>query len=141
CSPTTSSTCRASARKARWCASITSATWWRSVSAWGSGRCRWTRFSLSGGDVDSATEQLYPEVEERLQPLARPLGRPRAGDWLAEHWEPGQTFTQYRDARPVRRSDRLRAIYLCLVGAFGAPQQRLVDLARESLALFYDVPV
>jgi archaemetzincin len=91
--------------------------------------------------VDGTPEQLYPEIEERLRPLARPLAAPRVGDWLAEHWEPGQTFDQYLRARPVRRGDRFRAIYLCLVGAFGAPQQRLVELARECLSLFYDVPV
>lgn len=41
------------------------------------------------------TEELYPEVEDRLRPLAEPLERPRPGDWLAEHREKGQTFRQY----------------------------------------------
>ena len=47
----------------------------------------------------------YPELEQKLRPLADPLPPPRPGDWLAEHDEPGQTFAEYLDARPVRKSD------------------------------------
>ena len=46
----------------------------------------------------------FPDLEERLRPLADPLSPPRPGDWLAEHDEPGQTFAEYLDARPVRKS-------------------------------------
>ena len=49
----------------------------------------------------------YLELEERLRPLADPLPRPRPGDWLAEHDEPGQTFEEYLDGHPVRKSDKL----------------------------------
>jgi hypothetical protein len=34
-------------------------------------------------------ERLYPEVEDKLLPLAAPLQEPEVGDWLAEHPEPG----------------------------------------------------
>jgi hypothetical protein len=47
----------------------------------------------------------YPDLERKLRPLAGPLPAPRPGDWLAEHDEPGQTFAEYLDARPVRKSD------------------------------------
>lgn len=50
----------------------------------------------------------YLEVERKLRPLADPLPPPRPGDWLAEHDEPGQTFAEYMDARPVCKSDKLR---------------------------------
>ena len=60
----------------------------------------------------------YNDLERNLRPLADPLPLPRPGDWLAEHPEPGQTFAEYLDARPVRRSDKLHTIYLCLVGDF-----------------------
>src|SRR5262249_49940869 len=40
-------------------------------------------------------ERLYPEVEDRLRPLASPLPPSQVGDWLSEHVEKGQTFRQY----------------------------------------------
>jgi archaemetzincin len=81
------------------------------------------------------------ELEEKLRPLADPLPRPRPGDWLAEHDEPGQTFDEYLDARPVRRSDKLHTIYLCLVGDFTEAQRRILDLTQDYLAFFFDSPV
>jgi archaemetzincin len=83
----------------------------------------------------------YPELEIKLRPLADPLPPPRPGDWLAEHDEPGQTFAEYLEAHPVRKSDKLQTIYLCLVGDFSEAQQRILNLAREYLAAFFDCPV
>ena len=83
----------------------------------------------------------YLELERKLRPLADPLPPPRPGDWLAEHPEPGQTFAAYVDARPVRKSDKLHTIYLCLVGDFTEAQRRILDLTREYLAVFFDCPV
>jgi archaemetzincin len=81
------------------------------------------------------------ELEEKLRPLADPLPPPRPGDWLAEHDEPGQTFDEYLDARPVHKSDKLTTIYLCLVGEFTDAQRRILDLIQEYLAVFFDCPV
>lgn len=83
----------------------------------------------------------YLELEHKLRPLAEPLPAPRPGDWLAEHPEPGQTFVEYRDAQPVRRSDRLNTIYLCFIGEFHPAQRRVLDLTKDYLALFFDCPV
>jgi archaemetzincin len=86
-------------------------------------------------------EEIFPDLELRLAHLAEPLGRPAPGDWLAQHREKGQTFRQYLSADPVRRGGGLGAIYLCLVGAFDQHQQRIIDLTREYLGAFFDVPV
>jgi archaemetzincin len=83
----------------------------------------------------------YLDLERKLRPLADPLSAPRPGDWLAEHHEPGQTFDEYLDAQPVRRSDRLHTIYLCHVGDFSEPQRRVLALTQQYLALFFDGPV
>jgi archaemetzincin len=83
----------------------------------------------------------YPELEEKLRPLADPLSPPRPGDWLAVHDEPGQTFAEYLDARPVRKSDKLHTIYLCLVGDFSEAQRRILDLTEQYLSLFFDCPL
>jgi archaemetzincin len=85
--------------------------------------------------------ESYLELERNLRPLADPLPSPRPGDWLAEHEEPGQTFAEYLDARPVRRSDKLHTIYLCLVGDFSEAQRRILALTQDYLALFFDCPV
>lgn len=81
------------------------------------------------------------DVEQKLRPLAEPLPAPRPGDWLAEHPEPGQTFEEYTESRPVRRSGTLTTIYLCFVGDFSDAQRRVLDLTRQYLALFFDCPV
>src|SRR5262249_38597047 len=81
------------------------------------------------------------ELEEKLRPLADPLPPPRPGDWLAEHPEPGQTFAEYLDARPVRKSGDLHTIYFCLVGDFSEAQRRILALTEAYLALFFDCPV
>jgi archaemetzincin len=85
--------------------------------------------------------ESYLALEEKLRPLAVPLPPPRPGDWLAEHPEPGQTFAEYLDARPVRRSDTLSTIYLCFVGDFSEAQRRVLALTGRYLALFFDCPV
>jgi archaemetzincin len=81
------------------------------------------------------------DLERKLRPLADPLPPPQPGDWLAEHDEPGQTFAEYVDARPVRKSDKLNTIYLCLVGDFNEAQRRILDLTEDYLAIFFDCPV
>jgi archaemetzincin len=91
--------------------------------------------------VDEPQENLYPQIEDRLRPLALPLEEPEIGDWLAEHPEKGQTFRQYLSADPVRRNHELTTIYLCLLGDFRGPQEQILDRCREYLGLFFDVPV
>ena len=82
----------------------------------------------------------YLEVEEKLRPLADSLSRPRPGDWLAEHYEAGQTFAEYLHAQPVRRSDTLTTIYLCFIGNFTEAQLQILDLTQQYLAIFFDCP-
>jgi archaemetzincin len=86
-------------------------------------------------------DNFYPEIEDRLCPLAEPLARRRAGDWLAEHREKGQTFRQYLAADPVRRDRELTTIYLCLIGTLDSAQRTVLDRTHEYLGLFFDAPV
>jgi archaemetzincin len=91
--------------------------------------------------AEAPTENDYPEIEDRLRPLAEPLEEPQPGDWLAEHPEKGQTFRQYLAANPVRRGPDLSTMYLCVVGDFTEPEQAVLDRTREFLGVFFDVPV
>jgi archaemetzincin len=91
--------------------------------------------------VGERGENLYREIEDKLRPLASPLEDAQAGDWLAEHPEPGQTFEQYVAASPVRRDRNLNTIYLCLLGEFTEPERQVIERTREYLGVFFDVPV
>jgi archaemetzincin len=101
---------------------------------------------LAGCGDQSAAEtkrdrSALAEVEATLTPLAEPLPTPRPGDWLAEHQEAGQTFAQYVAARPVRKSERLKTIYICQIGEFSRQQEQVLDIACEYLGVVYGVPV
>jgi archaemetzincin len=90
---------------------------------------------------NSAGKHTDAEIETRLRPLAKPLGKPLPGEWLAEHKEDGQTFAQYVAARPVRRSRELTTIYVVLLGDFTPEQERVLETTNEYLSVFYQVPV
>ena len=104
-----------------------------------------TAFQPVGRDAapqsGSLTDRTYPELETRLAPLARKLGPPRPGEWLYGQKEPGQTFGEYVEAQPVRRSRRWKRIYLCLVGEFSDEQRRVLNRTCEYLEVFFDTPV
>jgi archaemetzincin len=84
------------------------------------------------------SDETYPQVEKRLRPLAHTL---KDSDWLRHHPESGQTFAEYLDAGPVRRSRKLSTIYLCLLGEFSPEQQRVLDITRAYMEIFFQVPV
>lgn len=95
-----------------------------------------------GAEAQTARDKVaLADVETKLRPQAQPLPKPRPGDWLAEHEEAGQTFAQYLAARPVRKSDQLRAIYICQIGEFSREQEQILDVACEYLNVVYHVPV
>ena len=85
-------------------------------------------------------ESLYPEIEEKLTPLATPIPKPGPSDWLANHKEEGQSFEQYLAARPVRRSDKLTTIYICLIGEFTAKERERCSRRPRSTWAFCTTP-
>src|SRR5688572_33475634 len=85
-------------------------------------------------------EDTYRELEQSLSPLATKMADPKPGEWLHEHKETGQTFAQYLQAQPVRRSQKLKQIYLCLLGDFSDEQRKVLDRTREYLAIDFDAP-
>ena len=90
---------------------------------------------------NTSAENLYPEVEERLRPLAFPLERPQPGDWLSMHNEEGQGYAEYLASRPVRPERERRVVYLQPIGELTAGQERLVALTAKFLEQFYELPV
>jgi archaemetzincin len=86
-------------------------------------------------------DNSYPDLERKLRPLASPLPPPSPGDWLAQHPEPGQTFEEYLNSRPVHKTNKLHTIYLCLVGDFTEAQRRILKLTQDYLAVSFHCEV
>jgi len=82
-----------------------------------------------------------PEKFARLIPLHKRLGKPQPGEWLWHHPEPGQTYRQYVESRPVRPTPKRRTIYVQPLGEFTPAQQRIVDLTAEFIGIYFDLPV
>jgi archaemetzincin len=66
-----------------------------------------------------------------------PLAPPKAGEWLFEHKEKGQTFDAYKKANPIRPAVGKAVIYLLPVGEFTVLQEKALHLTREYLSIFF----
>jgi len=79
----------------------------------------------------------------KLSPLHKKLGRPKPGDWLAEHDEPGQTFAEYRDSKPVTPDvdGPRRLLYIQPLGALTKTQRAIVEQTAEYMHDFFGLEV
>ncbi len=87
-----------------------------------------------------AAEKLGKPFDQ-LKPLHRVMGKPKPGEWLAEHEEPGRSLADYKKAKPVRPGRTYKKIYIQPVGTFSKDQQKIVKLAAEYMQLYFTVPV
>jgi archaemetzincin len=83
---------------------------------------------------------------QRLEPLHEHPARPRPGEWLAEHGEPGQSFAEYLDDHPVMPDPehgpgKRRILYVQPLGVLTATQHRMVELAGEYMHAFFGLDV
>src|SRR5262245_15959767 len=99
------------------------------------------RMNLPRAEPIEATGPTHLEVETKLQPLGKKLGKPQPGDWLAAHKEDGQTFDEYLRARPMRKSATHTTICICQIGDFTAAQKQIMDRTREYLEIYFATPV
>jgi archaemetzincin len=65
------------------------------------------------------------------------LGPPKEGEWLFVHKEKGQTFEQYKNAKPVRPTSGRSVIYLLPIGDFTPLQERAMQLTQHYLEIFF----
>jgi archaemetzincin len=92
-------------------------------------------------------DAMLPAEFRKLLPLHTKLGKPRPGDWLVVHAEPGQTYREYVDSRPVKPdppsagAPRRRVIYIQPLGDFDRTQREIVNLTAEFLGIYFDLPV
>ena len=85
--------------------------------------------------------QGLPAKFSKLAPLHQKLGKPRPGDWLSVHPEPGQTYRQYVGGRPVKPDGRRRVIYVQPLGDFDRTQRKIINLTAEFMGVYFDLPV
>lgn len=78
---------------------------------------------------------------KKLRPLHEKISKPGPGDWLAQHKEPGQTFTQYQACGPVRPTGDRRTIYIQPLGDFTKKQREVIKFTAEYMGLFFNMPV
>ncbi len=81
------------------------------------------------------------ETIAKLKPLHRTLGKPKPGEWLAEHEEAGQTFAQYIRASPSTPTGRRTVIYVQPLGEFTEAERKIVELSAEYLGIYMNRPV
>ena len=78
---------------------------------------------------------------DKLRPLHKTLGKPRPGDWLASHPEPGQTFRQYLATKPVTPRGKRHVIYIQPTGEFSASQRKVIKLTADFMGRYFGVTV
>lgn len=95
-----------------------------------------------GGGKQSKEVPRLERIATAITPLHTKLGKPRPGDWLAQHKEAGQAFKQYLADRPTTaRGKARRIIYIQPIGPFTKTQKKIVDLSAEFLGLYFGLPV
>jgi len=93
------------------------------------------------------TPQGSPELRriraagDAIRPLHTAMGKPKPGEWLDQHFEPGQTFDAYLTSRPNRPDARRTTIDLQPLGEFSAAQEKLLTATVDLLGRFYGTPV
>jgi archaemetzincin len=81
------------------------------------------------------------KVIAKLAPLHKKLGKPRPGDWLLSHKEPGQSFEEYLRCRPVLPTRKRPVLYVQPLGRFTKTQRKVVKLTAEFMGLHFSLPV
>lgn len=92
----------------------------------------------SGGDDRLAAIRA---AMEKLRPLHRKLGKPGPSDWLASHPEPGQTFEEYVESKPIGPTAERRTITVQPLGDFSPAQRKIITLTANFMGRYFGLPV
>lgn len=88
----------------------------------------------------AAAVDLPPKFRQLL-PLHVKLGKPRPGEWLDKHPEPGQDYREYIASRPVRPTRQRGVIYVQPLGEFNATERKIITLTAEYMQIYFGLPV
>ena len=89
------------------------------------------------------TEGLEEILRKALEPADHfeSIPAPQTGDWLAVHYEPGQTFVEFVKSKP-NRPDKIRnKIYLQPLGEFPKMQIPLTDGLKEYAGAYFAMQI
>ena len=89
------------------------------------------------------TEGLHEILRKTLEPADdfEPIPTLHPGDWLAVHYEPGQTFDEFIKSKPNRPDKTRKKIYLQPIGEFPKGQIPLTDVLEEYAGAYFAMPV
>jgi len=98
-------------------------------------------FGNSRGLDDPSAAQKLTAVMEKLRSLHQKLGKPRPGDWLSAHREPGQTFKEYIRSPAITPRGKRHVIYIYPLGEFTPTQRKIITLTAEFMGDYFNLPV
>ena len=96
--------------------------------------------------VDStqqADDKDYKTYEEYFTAISRndiKLGIPSVGEWRFSFNEDQQTFSDYKKLNPKKVQPGKRKIYLLPIGNFSDTQKKVLELSREYLQIYFQLP-
>jgi archaemetzincin len=86
-------------------------------------------------------QAALPAAMRAQLPLHTPKGKPEAGEWLHRFEEPPENYRQFIAAGPIRATAARRTIYIQPLGEFTKEQRKIVELSREYLQCYFQLPV
>ena len=93
------------------------------------------------GRSQKLAEEELPKHFESLKKIHQPIQAPKPGDWLASHYEKGQSVQRYKKENPIRPTKKRRFIYVWPLGGFTRTQHEIIMLTAEYLKLYFCLPV
>jgi archaemetzincin len=90
-----------------------------------------------------STEGIPRTLQRVLTPgkAFEPLPKPKQGEWLAEHPEPGQTFDQFVESDPEKPDEHRNKIFLQPLGAFSEGSSPAVETLKAYASAFFAMDV
>jgi archaemetzincin len=79
------------------------------------------------------------ELAAMLGKNDKEMDNPKPGEWLYEHKEAGQSFSQYKKQDPVRTTPSQNKIYLLPIGKFSEAQKAVIEYTRDYLNIFFQL--
>ncbi|MBD3271772.1 MAG: hypothetical protein GF384_04445 [Elusimicrobia bacterium] len=89
----------------------------------------------------AADLQSIQRTIKQLRQLHMPLPAPGPSDWLANHYEGGQTFKQYIKSRPVKPTFDRNVIYIQPLGNFIGRKKEIISITAEFIRAYFGLPV
>lgn len=123
--------------------------WVPVVVALGVGLGLWARYYFAEAHKPTPSEaigrvqHLPPKLRRAFTPSGqhRPVPKPKKGDWLAEHPEPGQTFDAFVKAKYNRPTRDRQALVIVPVGPFNRGDSPSLSALKEYTEAFFQLPV